>query len=57
MLPTPPPQIAKLKTELEGYEAEALVQEAKKDGSLQVASQKTLEYGQVGRQAAVGGQQ
>ncbi|EFJ46808.1 hypothetical protein VOLCADRAFT_75246 [Volvox carteri f. nagariensis] len=40
-------QVAKLKTELEGYEAEALVQEAKKDSSLQIASQRTLEYGQV----------
>lgn len=43
----PPAQVAKLKTEVEGFEAEALVQEAKKDSSLQVASQKTLEYGQV----------
>ncbi|GLI67448.1 hypothetical protein VaNZ11_011641 [Volvox africanus] len=40
-------QVAKLKTELEGYEAEAMVQEAKKDSSLQIASQRTLEYGQV----------
>lgn len=39
--------VARLKKELEGYEGEALVQEAKKDSSLQVASQKTLEYGQV----------
>ncbi|MEW5313954.1 MAG: hypothetical protein WDW38_005484 [Sanguina aurantia] len=39
--------IARMKKELEGYEGEALLQESKKDSSLQVASQKTLEYGQV----------
>mmetsp|Transcript_25341 Transcript_25341/g.55050 ORF Transcript_25341/g.55050 Transcript_25341/m.55050 type:complete len:310 (+) Transcript_25341:61-990(+) len=39
--------VARLKKELETYEGDALVQEAKKDNSLQVASQKTLEYGQV----------
>mmetsp|Transcript_20045 Transcript_20045/g.36043 ORF Transcript_20045/g.36043 Transcript_20045/m.36043 type:complete len:298 (-) Transcript_20045:332-1225(-) len=40
-------QLSRLKKELEQYEGDALVQEAKKDSSLQVASQKTLEYGQV----------
>mmetsp|Transcript_16631 Transcript_16631/g.28553 ORF Transcript_16631/g.28553 Transcript_16631/m.28553 type:complete len:325 (+) Transcript_16631:114-1088(+) len=40
-------QVARLKKELEGYEAEAIVQESKKDASLGVASHKTLEYGQV----------
>lgn len=40
-------QLARLKKELERYESEALSQETKKDYSLQVASQKTLEYGQV----------
>eukprot|EP00798_Chlamydomonas_sp_ICE-L_P025664 gene25664-11329_t len=39
--------VARLKKELESYEGDAMVQEAKKDYSLQVASQKTLEYGQV----------
>lgn len=39
--------VARMKKELEGYEGEALLQESKKDSSLQVASQKTLEYGQV----------
>jgi hypothetical protein len=33
-------QVAKLKTELEGYEAEAMVQEAKKDSSLQVSEER-----------------
>ena len=37
----------RLKKELENFEGEAIVQESKKDYSLQVASQKTLEYGQV----------
>lgn len=40
-------QVARLKKELEDYEAEAIVQESKKDVSLGVASHKTLEYGQV----------
>ena len=40
--------ISRLKTELEDCEAESYAQESKKDYSLQVASQKTLEYGQVG---------
>ncbi|GAX82119.1 hypothetical protein CEUSTIGMA_g9547.t1 [Chlamydomonas eustigma] len=40
-------ELARLKKELETYEGDALVQQAKKDHSLQVASQKTLEYGQV----------
>lgn len=40
-------ELARLKKELESYEGDALVQQAKKDHSLQVASQKTLEYGQV----------
>ncbi|KAK9823584.1 hypothetical protein WJX72_003990 [[Myrmecia] bisecta] len=39
--------ISRLKKELESYEQESYAQEAKKDYSLQVASQKTLEYGQV----------
>ncbi|KAF5841600.1 hypothetical protein DUNSADRAFT_12297 [Dunaliella salina] len=40
-------RVARLKKELEKHEGEAMVQESKKDSSLQVASQKTLEYGQV----------
>ena len=40
-------ELARLKKELESYEGDALVQQARKDHSLQVASQKTLEYGQV----------
>ena len=40
-------ELARLKKELEGYEGDAMVQQAKKDQSLQVASEKTLEYGQV----------
>ena len=40
-------RVSNLKKELESYEAEALAQETRKDYSLQVASQKTLEYGQV----------
>ena len=40
-------ELARLKKEVESYEGDALVQQAKKDHSLQVASQKTLEYGQV----------
>lgn len=40
--------ISRLKKQLETYEAESYAQETKKDYSLQVASQKTLEYGQVG---------
>ncbi len=40
-------RIARLKKELEQLEAECFMQEAKKDYSLQVASQKTLEYGKV----------
>ncbi|KAJ9531595.1 hypothetical protein V8C86DRAFT_1811506 [Haematococcus lacustris] len=39
--------VAQLKKELEGQEAEGMVQESKKDSSLAVASAKTLEYGQV----------
>ncbi|DBB07814.1 TPA: hypothetical protein ACH3X3_009224 [Trebouxia sp. C0006] len=39
--------ISRLKKQLETYEAESYAQETKKDYSLQVASQKTLEYGQV----------
>ena len=39
--------ISRLKKQLENYEAESYAQETKKDYSLQVASQKTLEYGQV----------
>lgn len=39
--------ISRLKKELETYEAESYAQETKKDYSLQVASQKTLEYGQA----------
>ena len=41
--------ISRLKKQLETYEAESYAQETKKDYSLQVASQKTLEYGQVGK--------
>ncbi|GMH41990.1 hypothetical protein BSKO_09909 [Bryopsis sp. KO-2023] len=40
-------KLSNLKKELEGYEAEALAHETRKDYSLQVASQKTLEFGQV----------
>lgn len=40
-------ELARLKKELEGYEGDAVSQQAKKDQSLQVASEKTLEYGQV----------
>lgn len=40
-------EVARLKKELESYKGDVMVQEAKKDYSLQVASQKTLEYGQV----------
>ena len=43
--------ISRLKKQLETYEAESYAQETKKDYSLQVASQKTLEYGQVRQQA------
>lgn len=39
--------ISRLKKQLETYEAESYAQETKKDYSLQVASQKTLEYGQA----------
>lgn len=39
--------ISRLKKQLENCEAESYAQETKKDYSLQVASQKTLEYGQV----------
>jgi hypothetical protein len=39
--------VARLKKEVEGYEAEAQVQESKKDASRAVASHKTLEFGQV----------
>lgn len=39
--------VSNLKKELESYEGEALAHETRKDYSLQVASQKTLEYGQV----------
>jgi predicted nuclease with TOPRIM domain len=39
--------LARLKKELESFEQQAMAQESKKDYSLQVASQKTLEYGQV----------
>lgn len=40
-------EVALLKNELENYKSEAMVQQSKKDNGLQVASQKTLEYGQV----------
>ena len=39
--------ISRLKKQLETYEADSYAQETKKDYSLQVASQKTLEYGQA----------
>ena len=39
--------LAKLKKQLEGLEAEARQQEARKDTALQVAAHRTLEYGQV----------
>ncbi len=45
--------ISRLKKQLETYEAESYAQETKKDYSLQVASQKTLEYGQVGTAKSV----
>ncbi len=45
--------ISRLKKQLETYEAESYAQETKKDYSLQVASQKTLEYGQVGTAESV----
>eukprot|EP01025_Chloroclados_australasicus_P060720 TRINITY_DN7828_c0_g1_i1.p1 TRINITY_DN7828_c0_g1~~TRINITY_DN7828_c0_g1_i1.p1 ORF type:complete len:313 (-),score=45.32 TRINITY_DN7828_c0_g1_i1:322-1260(-) len=38
-------EIARLKKEVEQYEGAAMSQESKKDYSLQIASQKTLEYG------------
>lgn len=40
-------RLAQLKKELEAYEQDISLQEAHKDHSLQVASQRTLEYGQV----------
>lgn len=40
-------RLAELKQELEAHEQEAAQHEAAKDGALQVASQRTLEYGQV----------
>lgn len=40
-------KLSHLKKGLEGYEVEALAHETRKDYSLQVASQKTLEFGQV----------
>jgi hypothetical protein len=40
--------LAKLKKQVEGLEAEARQQEARKDTALQVAAHRTLEYGQVG---------
>jgi len=40
-------QLSQLKQQLEAYEQEAGVQEAAKDSTLKVASQRTLVYGQV----------
>lgn len=40
-------ELARLKKELEGYEGDAMAQQAKRNQRLQVASEKTLEYGQV----------
>ena len=39
--------ISRLKKELEFYEGNSYAEETKKDYNLQVASQKTLEYGQA----------